>query len=274
MKRFTFKQFIAVVFLFLFAVGGWAQTTSEYRNGVLVFYDKGSDETIYPMARVKYYEEFTQTDTFGGYVSGATPTSHLTFTGVNGAEFTIVSATDGESRMTTGSADDDNVELATELVWRASQSITAEARIKLSTTALGFNFGFSDAITEGADDLAFEVDVDGATGTSNASNAALIVSDGDQTSNLIRGIAVDSDTDGTLTSSGISADTEWHLYRVEINTDGDVSFWVDGDHFYTAESAITLNAPLCVYMGAINRNSSAGASTMDVDYIWAWQKDR
>ena len=132
-----------------------------------------------------------------------------------------------------------------------------------------FCVGFTDAKGEGADLI--PLTYSGTTLTSTASDCAMFFHDPDATTDVIRCVAVDTDVDGTVTSTGTAAaDATYNTYRVEINESGDCAFYLDNEHIYTESAGITTTTLLCAYVGLINRE--AAANTADVDYIKVWQK--
>lgn len=243
-----------------------ADIQSEWLNGNLRFYDATTSETVDVVAPVKLVEDFLWAA--GTYITAPTP-SFVTFAAVNSGSLVIAAATDGVATLTTGVADDDDLDLASELTFVAARNCSAEARIRLATTVCGFNFGFSDATGEAADLIAMTF----ATGTltTTASDAALIYADSDATTDVFRAAAVAADVDGASITSTVTQDTNYHIYRVDINEDGDCSFWIDGKLIGTQAAGITTTDPLCVYIGLIKRDGAAGAAIAYVDYIKAWQ---
>lgn len=237
---------------------------SKYENGYQRFFESSTGETFDVMAPVKIIDDFVgeAVDTTNDYV----------FAAVNSGAITTVAATGGMARITTGAADNDDADLATELVYKASKGCSVEARIAQNDAdGTAFNFGFSDAKGEAADLIA--VTYSGTTLTSTATDCAVFFQDPDATTDLIRAVAVDTDVDGTVRSTATApVDAAFHTYRVDINSDGDVSFWFDGAHLSTESAAITITVALCVYIAVINREEAA--NTLDIDYIraWAWSR--
>ena len=243
-----------------------ADTGSEYRNGILTFFDRDNYETVEVLAPCKLFEDFT--NPYGVVTS---VTGELNFTAVDSGTWVITPASGGVARITTSATgtDNDDAELTSELTWYPGKYCAMEARIKVNGVTTGVNVGFSDATGEAADKIALTYS--GTTLTSNASNCALFFSDYDSTSNEIRCAAVNDDTDGTVTDSGTAfAINTWHIYRVEINPDGDCDFWLDGVHIYQESAGINTSGALCAYIGLIDR--SAESESLDIDYLRVWQK--
>lgn len=257
--------FVLTVLTLFLVPATWSDTKAEWRNGVLCYFDSETLETLDALAPTKIFDDCV-------YSLGLTDAAEAYFDldAVNsGTVLPIASQDGGIVRLTCGGADNDDAEWCSELIWKPSLYCSMEARIRSSTSTMGFNVGFNDTQTEDADKLA--VTFSGTTITTNTTDGALFFKDSDSTSDLIRSIAVKNDSDGTTTSTGttFAADT-WYTFRVDINGDGDVSFWFNGDHIYTEEEGITTTTALCTYVGVINRQASA--ATLDVDYVRVWQK--
>ena len=191
---------------------------------------------------------------------------------VNSSTFAPVSGEHGGiGRITTGAADTDDMDVSTPLCLKASKGIGMEARIATGDVAhTEFNLGFSDAVTEAADNIAFMFDT--ATLTTNATDAALFFSSSAATSNVLRAASVKADTDSTITTGSLLVDGAFHIYRVEINSSGDIDFYLDGVLFKHLAASITTTVALCVYAALINHEGSA--NTLDVDYIAYWALSR
>lgn len=254
-----------LMFILLAAAPALANVQLLSQNGHLVYFDSSTGETVDALAPVKLTEEFAG---FSGVITAAT--EKFTFAAVNsGTWVQLAGETGGLARVTTGTADNDDAEVASELIWSPGKYCAMEARVRINTPTAAFNVGFSDATGEAADTLA--VTFATATLTSNASDCALFFADYDATSNLIRCVAVDSDSDGTVTSTGTTfAEDTWYVFKVEIDADGDCGFWFNGDLVYTETTGISTDVDLTAYLGLIAREGSA--QSMDIDYIRVWQK--
>lgn len=254
------KHAILIMALALASIAG-ADTGSIWHDGTLLFQDSSTLEILYPVAANVLIEEWNRV--------GLDATNDWTTEAVNSGTIAVSAAIGGTVVLTTGAADDDDAELATELVWSPSKACCMTARVALGDidkTAL--NVGFTDDKNEAADTLAMTYAT--ATLTTTASDAALFFSDSDATSNLIRCAPVKNNTDGTVVSTGTApVDGAYHVYTIFINTSGDVQFWFDGQHISTQLAAITTTDALCAYVGLINRETAANTAT--VDYIKVWQ---
>ncbi len=172
--------------------------------------------------------------------------------------------------ITTGGADNDDHEMTSDLMFDPSKGLTAEARIALTDEdGSAFNFGFSDALTEAADLIA--VTFSGTTLTSNATDAALFFHDPDATTNRVRAVSVNGDTDGTVitASSAALVDAAFHTYRIEVDPAGNTKSYYDDALSGTQALGVDTTATLCGYFAIINREGSA--NTVQLDYMHAWQ---
>jgi len=230
-------------------------------NGNARFYDSDSNKTVLVAA------PFYLSDDFEG---NAYSTAVWTSTGVNGGALSIHSTIGGALRITTGDADDDDVDVASEIIFNTARGCCCEARIRLNdVSGTAFNFGFSDAQSEAADKIACTYS--STTVTTNVSDGALFFHDPDAASVLIRAITINNDRDSTVISSTETpSDSTWYILRINCSTDGDVEFYVDGTLIGNQTGGLRSTNDLCLYFGLINRESTA--NTADIDYIRAWQK--
>lgn len=243
-------------------------TKAKYESGFLRYYDNASlgegGERIQVLAPIYKYDDFlgVEVDATNDWVESI----------VNSSTTTVVSGSHGGvARITTGGADDDDHELSSPLILKATKGIGMEARIALGDVAASaFNVGFTDAVTEAADLLAFTFAT--TTLTTTATDAALFFSDPDATSNVLRAAAVKNNTDSTITAGSLLVNDVFHVYRIEIDSSGNISWYFDGALFKTATAAITTSVALCAYVGLINRETAA--NTLDIDYIRYWSLSR
>ena len=155
----------------------------------------------------------------------------------NGGTEAITSAQNGTVTLTTGATDDDRSILTTPLIFLAAKNPIIEARFKISSGAnVAFNFGFSNATTEGDNVLAAAITAGAAT--------------------LVNGMAADYagfvyDTDGSVDVPYIAANkagTEGTPIRATANA------FVYGlnttNKFGTLANAASPVAPLVVASGS------------------------
>ncbi len=239
----------------------------EYVSKMLRLYEEstgatGYGESVTTLAPVVLDDDF---------IANALSTALWTVAGVNSGTCASSTGVGGLATITTGDADDDDVDVASEIVFNSGKACGCEARVRINdVSGTAFNFGFSDAKGEAADAIA--ATYSGTTLTSNATDCALFFHDPDATTDAFRTVAVSNDTDGTVDTitSTSPGDADWHIYRVQSDTSGNVDFYFDGVSQGTANSGLRSAVNLCVYLGAINREATG--NTVDVDYIRAWQE--
>ena len=244
-------------------------TKARYDSEFLRFYDNASlgdgGEILGVIAPLFYKEDFTkpEVDATNDWVESIVNSSTTT---------TVSGGAGGVARITTGAADDDDHELSTPLFLKASQGIGMEMRVATGDVAnTAMNIGFTDAVTEAADLLAFTFAT--ATLTTTATDAALFFTDKDATTNLLKFASVKNNTDSAITTGAtLPVDAAFHVYRVEIDALGNITAYYDGALFATIALGITITVALCVYVGLITRE--AAANTLDIDYIAYWALSR
>lgn len=158
------------------------------------------------------------------------------------------------------------------LNFKANQgNLVIEARLKVDDIANGAYIfvGFSDVIdTTSEAPLFFTADaID-----SDAANAAGVLYDFDSTTDewAVGGVAGNTDTAPTFAGSLPVVNT-YATVRVEINSDGVVTGYIDGVLIGSVASAITVTTPLTPYIAVGNR--SANQVVMTLDYVYV-QQDR
>jgi hypothetical protein len=236
-----------------------ANIKSRWRYGRLEFYDSVSGEVVDILAQNRLMDDFN-----GPAIDN---TNDWNVTAVNAGTAT---ADGGFMILTTGIADDDNVEVASELVFSGTGHAIAECKLRNDDVLKqSFFFGFTDAITEGADLIPLDFSNAGAY-LSTASNAAGFVLDTDKTANgdTLFCCSVMANTDTTPVTTGyVPLISTLMRLRVEV-IDTTAYYWVNNVFITSIASSVTAATPLCVYLGTINREGAA--NTLDVDYIRAW----
>lgn len=269
---------IVMLSIFLPVVAMSGDIVSETYNGMLRMYDDSTGETIDVIAPIKLFDEFAWQSgssyiiqSSSTYVSGDRfIPSEWGFTAVNSGVASVASATGGVLKISLGAADDDDAEFVSELIWSPSKQCSAEARVAFSTSIIGFNFGFNDTKDESADTLA--VTYSTTVLTCNTTDGAVLYADSDGTIDVIRCIAAKSGVSSGTAASITSIDTDYHIYRVDLDDTGAAAFWLDGKLLKKTDAgAVNTHVPLCVYLGLIRRSDAVGAVYANVDYIRAWQ---
>ena len=228
--------------------------------GAPLYSETGTGETVDVLAPVFVYHEFD------GKALDSTVDWNLS--GVNSGTAAIQAGAGGLVRLTTGAADDDDVELATPLMWVAERGCSAEVRFATNDQAgAAWAFGFADAVAYAADEVA-EMSTTAPLGATT--DWAGFVWDPDDDPDVVRAWGRKGGTASDVIETGVScANGVFHVYRVSCSTAGDLEFWIDGVSVGGVSAGVTADTPLCVYIGFINREGSA--NTLDVDYVRGWQ---
>lgn len=268
MKQFGIAILIILVSLPLFA----GETKSMYRNGILIYYDGTTTETVDAVAPIKLFQDFNVAGLYIDAIDGSR-IQGWSFNAVNSGTHATSTADYGILSATTGAADDDDLEISSGITFLPSKFPVVEARIAISgavsetTSPTALVFGFSDAQTEAADYLA-AVANNNVVGAS-ATDCALFVRDYDQTGAYVNTVCARAGTAVTSTETNTLTKDSYNIYRVEVDSSGNCVFSIDGTIVQTHNAAITTTTPLCVYLGYINRGG--GVHGVKVDYIRAWQ---
>ena len=236
---------------------------SRWRHGFLEFFDTVTNRVIDAKAPVTKFDDF-----LGLAIDS---TNDWNVAAVNGGTAT---ADAGWMILTSGAANDDNVEVASELTFNGTNSIVFEARLRNDDVAnSAVCVGLVDAITYGADQLA--ISYAGDTLVTNASDGACFFHDTDTTTDTWRAVCVDSDTNGAILDTTVTpVNSQIQNFRIRINASGFCDFW-----FSTGTAAlehlgediligVTPGTSLCAYVGYMTRETAA--NTCDVDFMRVW----
>ena len=186
--------------------------------------------------------------------------------------------------LTSNAADNADNEFTMGLEWYGQYNAVFEARFRNDDCAnTGINLGFTDSQNEAVDLIAMQVI--NANITSTASDAAVILIDGDADAVNICGVSVKAGADGALIDSAVvaalAAAPKFYTGRVELRDNGtrtDALFYVNtsGNEIDPEEDiigvemdAVTRTNALCPYIGQLNHQGAA--DTLNVDYIKVWQ---
>jgi len=232
-----------------------------------VFFDRKSPyQTILPLAPVVLHEEFL------GVTIDSTCDWNLSLEGTSNAG-EISAALSGVFRINTGTVADKRNAISSMLNWAGSKNVVFETRLKTTTSDAGLLLfaGLTDAVDEGTGALPF-VDDSLATGTidSTADDAAMFGVRA-ETSDDIYALAVKAN--GTPVSADTGTDLvlgTWMTLRIQIDTDGNCRYFIDGALVAEHLAAITAADPLCGFVGGLITTGST-AALVDVDYITMWQ---
>jgi len=233
---------------------------TEWKQGVLRTYKTDTYETLAVDAPVWFADDF-----MGSAVNGDIWAS----TGVNSGAAAMSAETGGLVRITTGTADNDDLDLATGLNFNSGDGCCMEFRLRDNdVSGMAWCAGFSDSQTEAADKIAIM------HGAVAAGTGAYLYMDGDSADYIVRGAVVNSTAAGTAhTAAAATTDAGFVVGRIECDpTAGVTDFYVNGVHIGQSTATPAATSDLCVYIGAINREGAA--NTLDVDYVKAWQTGR
>lgn len=162
----------------------------------------------------------------------------------------------------------DGSSLTHELNWKANQgNLVMEARFRANASVASgcYNIGFSAKDATGTLEMPFTLST--TTFTSNATDAVVFVFDTAATTKTWRCIGVKADTDSTSIDSGIApvADT-WQRFRIELDTSGNATFYINDALVGTVANAVTATVALTPIIAVVTR--SAASKTADADYLY------
>ena len=215
-----------------------------------------------PKGKIHFYDDFLG------------DTINLDLYAVNGDDGTagaIVVAHNGVFRMTGDGTDTDIENIYGPAQWRsdAGGPLTLEIRATLVTSlADGETFiGISDAA---ADEEPFSVSTADAL-TSTSSDGAGFCYTGGGTADW-KAVSTNADADGTVTRCNRGGATTpvlgtWQTFKLVVNVDGDVDFYIDGILHYTEELGV---APATLHNFFVSMVDGGTVRSMDIDYIEVW----
>lgn len=220
-----------------------------------------------PRAQVVLFDDFLgdtiQTALWGNPTKGSDGAT---------VDFAFSAAVGGMLRGTTGagaggSMAANGIQLYSSLAWKPNQgNLMFEARVKISAiTNISLFVGFTDQVA------ALEQPIHSAasanTITTNASDGVGFFFDTSMTDDVWWCAGVKGDTDATHTSGLATAPVAatWAKLRIEIDTSGNATFWVDGIRYGYVANATTATVALTPTVSAFTR--TAASATVDIDYI-------
>ena len=237
----------------------------------IVIGDPGTQSAVPSTQQVVLFDDFTN-----GFQNGATQ-PWLATEGTDSATSDaaiLAGGIGGILRLTTGdagtgyAADAEQITQRT-LMWQASNgNLNFETRVKLSAITTCYAFlGFTDTVA-----AALEAPIVSAasanTITTNASDAVGFMFDTNMADDNWWLVGVKGNTDATHQDTGYApvADT-WEVFRIELNTDGDATFYRNGVQVGTVMSdAITAATDLTAIL-TVSKLSVTASMTMDIDYV-------
>lgn len=187
----------------------------------------------------------------------------------NGGTIAYAAANGGTITLTTGATTEDNAELGHGIQWSAAKNAVIETRLKVDDiTTVGICAGFSDAVEEGDDKMAFEIS--GTTIVDRATNGACWVFDTDADNDYWHYCNTKAGTQaGTAHGTTAPVNDTYVVLRVELDSDGGATFYYNGDAVGYKASAVTAATLLTPYIAVIARTTAARVVT--ADYVKCWQ---
>lgn len=180
-------------------------------------------------------------------------------------------AVGGTVRLTTGdttTVSESASVLTHGLNWKASNGgLVFEARVTpvSSVADVAYFVGLTDVLATST--LEIPVTLSGTTFTTNATDAVGFVYDTAATTDVWYGKGVKNDTDSaTLTTAVAPAAGTAVVLRVEVNADGDATFYINGTKLGTIEDAVTASVALTPVISAMARTTTS--KSIDVDYVY------
>ena len=200
------------------------------------------------------------------------PTLLTTWAGVaenSGTAAIVAGKAGGQVNLVTGATSGNRAHL-----WSGLNHLASEGSIEVVFIVSNRTDVADRALFIGLTDVGTQetpIEISGTTITSNASNAVGFVYDTDATSDIwyIQGVAGDVDTpltaatwngDSTLVPVAETQDE----FRIIVNTDGDATFYINGEYVGTVTNAVGTTALLTPIANIETREN--GANTLWVDY--------
>ena len=216
------------------------------------------------------FKKMVLCDDFNQVTLDATNDYTVTVGGTNDAA--AISNTPGAGgwvSLLSGETDNEVMFMATALIFDISKNPIIEAKVQISdVSATSFFFGFSDANTETTP--ASTIDYADATLAAAATDAVGFVSDADKSSSLLYAASIATGGSVAAATTGYTwVDSATKTLRIELKTDGDAYFYVDGVLTNIVQAAVT-DVPLCAIFNAGTR-ANGGGDAVYVDYLKAWQ---
>lgn len=186
----------------------------------------------------------------------------------NGGTVAITAGSGGTVTITTGGTSEDRGILTFGLNFYPAQKPYVFARVQVDNiTTVCLNVGFSDALTEADNHLAYEIDAGDSAMV--CTNGAGWVFDTDATADYWHTCNKDGTT-GAITAYGTNAPVnETYVWLgVGINSDGDATYFYNGSAVAFKETAVTSTTPLTPFFGCMARTTAARVMTIDKVYLF------
>lgn len=161
--------------------------------------------------------------------------------------------------------------------WQANKGgLMMEARVKTDAlTSRAIFIGFTDTIT-----LLMPFTISGSTLTANDADAVGFLFDTAATAATIKAVGVANSVKAAIQDIGVAglATAAYHLFRVEVDVNGNASFFIDGVQVGTAPAAgtnynmaVALRPSIPVSPCVAGFTRAAGTGTITLDWIRAQQ---
>lgn len=247
------------------------RTKADYNyhgTGRLTFYDSSLHETLIPTHPVVLFDDFLHPAT-----DATNDWTEVDDSGTSAAGDISV-AVNGIYQIDTGTDADRFRVLASEICWEAAKACGCEVRLATTTSDAGLIlvWGFSDAKSESSHAIAF-TDGSFASGTvdSVAEDAAMFGVRCETSDNVYALSVLNNATpQSTDTGTDIVLNT-YHTYRIQLDTDGNAYYYLDGQLVATHALAVTTTDDLCFAVQAFITTGST-AAFVNIDYIKIWQE--
>ena len=245
-------------------------TKSRWVHGALEFYDSSTFETLHRNQPVYLYDDFLGAN--GTDISGATTGFTAALGGTNDT-FTIDNEAGvcGVGTLLSGTADNDNASVHTEVNFKGSMSPVMEARLTVdSAAAVYVGVGFCDAAGHGNTGA---VSLSGTTWTTTSTDCALFAYDTDATTDVFNCMAVNTDVDATaVATSLLPVAGTYAIYRVDLQDDGSTTaayFYINGVYQGMIADALSRTAVITPVVQVGTRTGAAVKKVL-IDYIKVW----
>ena len=245
-------------------------TKSKFKNGILNFYESGTQEIVAPLAPVYFYDDFVGSN-------AAIPSSTAMEAGMFWSKL-ITSASTVSNASVAYVADAANGQV--------SCTLTTEAEVQHAMLYCGNQRNFSllqgcvfearvnlAVLPTSNSEVAFGLIGDASTaGPDGATYSAFFTADG--SGELICEMD-DNSTDYSATSSVTATTAQWKVCRIDASDYTNVKFYIDGNPVATGTTfnygATGADAVLQPFIAAYSTSGTVAASII-ADYVRVWQK--
>lgn len=242
-------------------------TKGYYRYGFAITYDDGTQEISNVSSAIQLSDDFLGAGHTAGVPAAGSPAAGYPWVKkiVGAAPPTvaiIANAADGQMQCAltaTSEKQDAALYQADQLCFDTTKTFIWQARAKLSTlpSAAGVQavLGLSSAWIDGPDNASFYLEF----GCNGSGALSMRVQDGVSQRSV---------------ATGLTLDTNFHIFRIEMDASAVAHFYVDGTEYSTSTSPLTWgatgsNALLQLYQ-SVYKPSGTGVATMSLDSVDMW----